>query len=166
MSSASEGGSGQRFPTTATGELPHALRFALRLPADPTRLSLLRQRLEEFLVAHEVGETDRFDLSVAVSEAAANAIEHPLDPAEPMIDIEVTLAAGAALATVRDSGRWRETTDTGLRGRGLALIAALGELNISRGPAGTVVRLRRQLRAEPVVPSAGLPAPCRRPADE
>ena len=55
-------------------------RFVLRLPADPTRLSVLRRRLEDFLVAHGVGETDLFDLTVAVSEAAANAIEHPVDP--------------------------------------------------------------------------------------
>ena len=54
-------------------------RFALRLPADPTRLSVLRKRLEDFLVAHAVNETDVFDLTVAVSEAAANAIEHPID---------------------------------------------------------------------------------------
>ena len=54
-------------------------RFALRLPADPTRLSVLRKRLEDFLVAHRVGEDDLFDLTVAVSEAAANAIEHPVD---------------------------------------------------------------------------------------
>ena len=66
-------------------------RFALRLPADPTRLSVLRKRLEDFLVAHAVTETDVFDLTVAVSEAAANAIEHPVDPAEPMISVEVAV---------------------------------------------------------------------------
>ncbi|MCM0674552.1 SpoIIE family protein phosphatase, partial [Micromonospora phytophila] len=103
-------------------------RFALRLPADPTRLSVLRRRLEDFLVAHSVRETDLFDLTVAVSEAAANAIEHPVDPAEPTISVEVAIEDRTVVATVRDTGRWRESTGSGFRGRGLSLIRALGEL--------------------------------------
>nr|QLJ99882.1 SpoIIE family protein phosphatase [Micromonospora carbonacea] len=121
-------------------------RFALRLPADPTRLSVLRSRLEDFLTAHRVGENDLFDLTVAVSEAAANAIEHPVSPAEPTIGVEVTLVDGTVVATVRDSGQWRESTGAGFRGRGLALIRALGELTISRTAEGTEVTLRRRLR--------------------
>ncbi|MFG1953379.1 SpoIIE family protein phosphatase [Micromonospora sp. NPDC048830] len=123
---------------------PH--RFSLRLPADPTRLSVLRKRLEDFLVAHRVGATDVFDLTVAVSEAAANAIEHPVEPAEPTIGVEVTVADGEVVATVRDSGRWREPTGAGFRGRGLALIRALGELTVSRSAEGTEVTLRRRLQ--------------------
>ncbi|MBM0277610.1 SpoIIE family protein phosphatase [Micromonospora tarensis] len=121
-------------------------RFALRLPADPTRLSVLRKRLEDFLVAHGVGETDVFDLTVAVSEAAANAIEHPIDPAEAMISVQVAIEDRTVTATVRDSGRWRESTGSGFRGRGLALIRALGELSVRRTAEGTEVTLRRQLR--------------------
>ncbi|RKN49280.1 SpoIIE family protein phosphatase [Micromonospora endolithica] len=121
-------------------------RFALRLPADPTRLSVLRKRLEDFLVAHRVNETDLFDLTVAVSEAAANAIEHPVDPAEPTIVVEVTIEDRTVVATVRDTGRWRQSTGSGFRGRGLALIQALGELSVSRTPDGTELTLRRRLR--------------------
>ncbi|SCL51355.1 Signal transduction histidine kinase [Micromonospora citrea] len=120
-------------------------RFALRLPADPTRLSVLRKRLEDFLVAHSVNETDLFDLTVAISEAAANAIEHPVDPAEPTIGVEVTIEDRTVVATVRDSGRWREPTGSGFRGRGLALIEALGELSVTPTAEGTEVTLRRRL---------------------
>jgi signal transduction histidine kinase/serine phosphatase RsbU (regulator of sigma subunit)/DNA-binding response OmpR family regulator len=120
-------------------------RFALRLPADPTRLSVLRRRLEDFLVAHRVGENDLFDLTVAISEAAANAIEHPVEPAEPTIEVEVTIADRVVTATVRDSGAWRESTGSGFRGRGLALIEALGELAVRRTAEGTEVTLRRAL---------------------
>ncbi|SIR93099.1 ATP-binding SpoIIE family protein phosphatase [Micromonospora avicenniae] len=123
---------------------PH--RFSLRLPADPARLSVLRKRLEDFLVAHGVGETDLFDLTVAISEAAANAIEHPVDPAEPTIGVEVAIEERTVVATVRDSGRWREPTGAGFRGRGLSLIRALGELSVGRTPTGTEVTLRRRLQ--------------------
>ncbi|MGY0003771.1 SpoIIE family protein phosphatase [Micromonospora sp. I033] len=120
-------------------------RFALRLPADPTRLSVLRKRLEDFLVAHHVGETDLFDLTVAISEAAANAIEHPVDPAEAMIGVEVTIDGRTVTATVRDSGRWRESSGSSFRGRGLALIEALGEMTVTRTDDGTELVLRRRL---------------------
>ncbi|WBB56993.1 SpoIIE family protein phosphatase [Verrucosispora sp. WMMD573] len=120
-------------------------RFALRLPADPTRLSVLRKRLEDFLVAHRVGETDLFDLTVAVSEAAANAIEHPVDPAEPVVEVEVRVEDRTVVATVSDSGRWRESTGSGFRGRGLSLIRALGDLSVEQTPQGTRLTLRREL---------------------
>lgn len=126
-------------------EVAELNRFALRLPADPTRLSVLRKRLEDFLVAHKVSETDLFDLTVAVSEAAANAIEHPVEPAEPTIGVEVTISDRTVVATVRDSGRWRESTGSGFRGRGLSLIEALGELSVHRTAEGTEVTLRRRL---------------------
>jgi DNA-binding response OmpR family regulator/anti-sigma regulatory factor (Ser/Thr protein kinase) len=119
--------------------------FVLRLPADPAQLSVLRRRLEDFMVAHAVPEADIFDLMVAVSEAAANAIEHPVEPAEPAITIEVSLDDEAVLATVRDTGRWRPATEAGFRGRGLALIGALSELSVARSEQGTAVTLRRPL---------------------
>ena len=119
--------------------------FVLRLPSDPTRLSVLRRRLDDFLTAHEVPEGDVFDLTVAVSEAAANAIEHPIDPAEPFITIEASLDEEAVTVTVRDSGTWRPSSGPGFRGRGLALIGALSEMSLVRSEEGTSVTLRRPL---------------------
>jgi anti-sigma regulatory factor (Ser/Thr protein kinase)/DNA-binding transcriptional ArsR family regulator len=124
-------------------EVTEPREFVMRLPADPTRLSVLRKRLEDFLTAHAVPQPDLFDLTVAVSEAAANAIEHPLEPAEPWITVEASMRADAIVVTVRDSGRWRPATDAGFRGRGLALIGALTELSVHRSPDGTAVTLRR-----------------------
>ncbi|MEU8611186.1 SpoIIE family protein phosphatase, partial [Actinoplanes sp. NPDC048791] len=118
-------------------------KFELRLPADPTRLSVLRRRLEDFLTAHAVPDNDVFDLTVAISEAAANAIEHPVEPAEPVITVEVSVDEGSVLATVRDTGNWRPAGDAGFRGRGLALIGALSELSVARTGSGTAVTLRR-----------------------
>lgn len=106
---------------------------------------MLRKRLEDFLVAHHVGETDLFDLTVAISEAAANAIEHPVAPAEPTIGVEVTIEDRTVTATIRDSGRWRESSGSSFRGRGLALIQALGEMSVTRTENGTELVLRRRL---------------------
>jgi signal transduction histidine kinase/DNA-binding response OmpR family regulator len=119
--------------------------FELRLPAEPTLLSVLRRRLEDFLFGNDVPEEDVFDLIVAVSEAAANAIEHPVDPAEPVITVHAQMDDDAVVVTVRDTGRWRPSTSAGFRGRGLALIGALAELSLSRTDDGTAVTLRRPL---------------------
>jgi signal transduction histidine kinase/DNA-binding response OmpR family regulator len=119
--------------------------FVLRLPAEPARLIVLRRRLEDFLAAHEVPEPDAFDLVVAVSEAAANAVEHPVEPAEPVITVTASLQPDAVLVTVRDTGNWRPAGDAGFRGRGLALIGALTELSVHRSVDGTEVTLRRPL---------------------
>jgi anti-sigma regulatory factor (Ser/Thr protein kinase) len=119
--------------------------FVLRLEADPTRLSVLRRRLDDFLIAHEVPEQDVFDLTVAVSEAAANAIEHPVDPAEPVITVSASLEDDAVTVTIQDTGTWRPSSGAGFRGRGLALIGALSELSVTRSDQGTTVALRRPL---------------------
>ncbi|GIE27268.1 hypothetical protein Ait01nite_003130 [Actinoplanes italicus] len=126
-------------------EVTEPSEFVLRLPAEPGRLTVLRRRLEDFLAAHEVPDEDAFDLVVAVSEAAANAIEHPIDPAEPAIRVTASMEPGAVLVTVRDTGNWRPATDAGFRGRGLALIGALTELSVHRSDEGTEVTLRRPL---------------------
>jgi signal transduction histidine kinase/DNA-binding response OmpR family regulator len=126
-------------------EVTEPSEFVLRLPAEPGRLTVLRRRLEDFLSAHAVPEPDAFDLVVAVSEAAANAIEHPIDPAEPVITVTASMQPGAVLVTVRDTGSWRPATDAGFRGRGLALIGALTELSVHRSDEGTEVTLRRSL---------------------
>ncbi|MFI5888780.1 SpoIIE family protein phosphatase [Actinoplanes sp. NPDC051513] len=120
--------------------------FVLRLPSEPARLSVLRRRLEDFLTGNGVPEADVFDLTVAVSEAAANAIEHPVDPAEPLITVKASIEPDAVVVTVRDTGTWRPAAAGGYRGRGLSLIGALAELAVMRGPDGTTVTIRRPLK--------------------
>jgi len=123
--------------------------LVLRLPADPAKLSVLRRRLEDFLTAHRVSEPDIFDVTVAISEAAANAIEHPINPTEPIITVEVSLDDRAVLAKVRDTGRWRSVSSGSFRGRGLALMEALSRLSVDRSDTGTVVTLSRPLNRRP-----------------
>ncbi|WP_250027224.1 SpoIIE family protein phosphatase [Paractinoplanes maris] len=119
--------------------------LVLRLPAEPARLSVLRRRLEDFLTGNDVPEADVFDLTVAVSEAAANAIEHPIEPAEAIVTVEAAVTGESVIVTVRDTGTWRPSESGGFRGRGLALIGALTELSVTRSEAGTSVTLNRRL---------------------
>jgi signal transduction histidine kinase/DNA-binding response OmpR family regulator len=122
-----------------------ARELVVRLPAEPTRLTVLRHQLREFLTAHGVPDDDVFDLTVALSEAAANAIEHPVDPSEPVITVEASVDDEAVVVTVKDTGRWRPAGAAGPRGRGLALIGAVSELAVLRSESGTAVTLRRSL---------------------
>jgi anti-sigma regulatory factor (Ser/Thr protein kinase) len=136
-----------------------ARRFTLTLPADPTRLTVLRRRMESFLTAHRVPDDDIFDLTVAVSEAAANAIEHPVEPTAATISVEVrvedgaveggVVAGGVVVARVRNSGRWQSSPSDRHRGRGLALIRSLAELDVSSDDAGTAVTMRRRFDRKP-----------------
>ena len=61
-------------------EPPTAGSLELRLPADPAALAQLRQRIGRFLDAAGADEQERFELTLAVSEAAMNAIEHAYGP--------------------------------------------------------------------------------------
>jgi hypothetical protein len=85
--------------------------------------------------------------AVELGRAAANAIEYPVAPAEPVVSVDVTIEDRTVIATVRDRGQWRESTGSGFRGRGLALIRALGDLSVRRTADGTEVTLRRQLQS-------------------
>ncbi|GAA1606579.1 SpoIIE family protein phosphatase [Actinoplanes couchii] len=126
-------------------EVTEPREFELRLPSEAGKLIVLRRRLEDFLAAHQVPDEDAFDLIVAVSEAAANAVEHPVAPSEPWITVTASFQPEAVVVTIRDTGGWRPATDAGFRGRGLALIGALTELSVHRSEAGTEVVLRRPL---------------------
>jgi anti-sigma regulatory factor (Ser/Thr protein kinase) len=134
-------------PGDPTG--PPGARIDVRLRAAPDRLGPFRRHLENFLAAHGVPEGDAFDLVVATSEATANAIEHPVHPAEPFVNVTAEIAGDCVTVTVRDTGQWRHSSDTPFRGRGLSLIGSLAHLQVDHQPRGTTLTLRRSLRARP-----------------
>lgn len=120
-------------------------RLTLRLPASPDRLTVLRSRLENFLSAHGVADADLFDLIIAVSEAAANAIEHPVRPAESTIHVIAEIHDDQVDVTVRDTGSWRTQSPSAVRGRGLDLIGALADVDLQRETDGTSLVMHRRL---------------------
>src|SRR5436190_15526707 len=67
---------------------------------------LLRQRLCLWLEELGAAEEVVLDLSLAASEAFANAVEHPHDPAARPIEVDGDFSDSTVTVTVRDFGSW------------------------------------------------------------
>jgi GAF domain-containing protein/anti-sigma regulatory factor (Ser/Thr protein kinase) len=121
-------------------------RLALRLPADPPVLSSLRRSLRRWLEALGATELETYDVLVAVTEAAANAVEHAYGPGDASFDIEAVMSdEGEVCVVVRDEGRWRPPRGHN-RGRGTLLMQELMDhFEVTTGDEGTEVRMRRRL---------------------
>jgi anti-sigma regulatory factor (Ser/Thr protein kinase) len=118
----------------------------LTWPASAERLTLLRHLLERWL--DEVGAEDDevYDVLVACSEAATNAVEHAYGPALAEFSVVCSAEDGGVTVCVRDWGQWREPRGRD-RGRGLRLMEGLmDEVTVSHSGSGTEVRMHRRLR--------------------
>lgn len=125
--------------------LPLDDTIELALDAHPGVLSGLRRTVARWLSGQGVGAEDTFNLALATSEAAANAIEHAYGAREGTLTVRCERASDAVRTVVEDSGRWRESQPYG-RGRGLAIMRALTDtLDIQRADDGTVVVLTKRL---------------------
>jgi anti-sigma regulatory factor (Ser/Thr protein kinase) len=122
-------------------------RLGLELAAEPGSLASLRRSLGRFLEDAGADREEAFAITVAVGEAAANAVEHAYGPEEgATFVVEAETAAGDIFVAVRDSGRWRPPVEEG-RGYGLGLMEALVDsVGIERREDGTTVRLTHRLR--------------------
>lgn len=108
------------------------------------RLQGLRHELGRWLDSIGVPPDHRHAVVLAIHEAAANGIEHACG----RVTVRGALDEDKLILIVSNTGRWKGQlpADVG-RGRGLALMRALvSNLEISRGPEGTTVRMRLNLR--------------------
>jgi PAS domain S-box-containing protein len=122
-----------------------ARQLKLSLAAEPEILSALRRRLQRFLHAAGASEDEAYEITLTVSEAAGNAIEHAYGPGEQVFELEAAQRAGTIEVTIRDRGRWRRARGTH-RGRGMPIMEALMDsVEIDRTAQGTSVVLRRSL---------------------
>jgi len=123
-------------------------RFSLQLPAEAVRLASMRALLRRWLRHVDASDRDVGEILIAVGEAAANAIEHGSDSPDRTFQVSGSATAGEVELTVRDTGNWRPRRADG-RGRGLVMMRALmEEVDVSPGPDGTTVRMRRTLGFE------------------
>jgi anti-sigma regulatory factor (Ser/Thr protein kinase) len=118
-------------------------------PAHADELEVIRSDLRAWLRDLLVNQEDETALTLAVSEAAANSVEHAYRRRDDgTLRIQANLTTnGDALLVVADDGRWRPpVTKPGTRGRGLAMVAeAVDDFSIDPEPGGTVIRMRRRL---------------------
>ena len=128
--------------------------FAADLPAEPGQLSVLRGRLEDWLIAVGASEADIASIEIGVLEAVTNAVEHAYDEPGGRVRVEASLdEQGRACVTVIDDGCWLQpAADPGRRGRGLLMMrACMDTVELETAPTGTTVLLDRRLQREPVV---------------
>jgi anti-sigma regulatory factor (Ser/Thr protein kinase)/putative methionine-R-sulfoxide reductase with GAF domain len=118
----------------------------LRLPADPSVLTDVRRSMRRWLRHTGLDDQSIADMTLAVSEACANAIEHAYSPAPAEFDVRVSREDGTITASVRDVGRWRPARGQN-RGRGLAIIGTvMDEVDVDSNGEGTEVVMRRRIQ--------------------
>jgi anti-sigma regulatory factor (Ser/Thr protein kinase) len=87
-----------------------------------------------------------FDISLASTEAFANAVEHPHEPSAEVIDVDGSSSNGTVAITVRDYGSWRQPRRRAAGGLGLPLIRHLMDtVEVQTPLEGTSIMMQRQL---------------------
>ena len=121
----------------------------MTLKAEPESLAQMRRALTRWLRAVGASDTEIYETLVAVGEACANAVAHAYPPGEASYVVEARRLDDGLEVRVRDFGAWRPPR-AGSQGRGLMLIEQLmDEVDIDRGRAGTIVKMKRVLHADP-----------------
>jgi GAF domain-containing protein/anti-sigma regulatory factor (Ser/Thr protein kinase) len=121
-------------------------RISLEAPADAEELAGMRRAMRSWLAGVGAGEEESYEMIVATTEAAANAIEHAYALGEAFFRVQGALEGDEVRIEVSDSGRWRPPRGTN-RGRGTLLMQELTDgFEVLTGEQGTVVHLRRRLR--------------------
>ena len=121
----------------------------LTLDAHTAVLAGMRRTVGRWLASMGLGDEQRFDVTVAMSEAAANAIEHAYGAGDAGFRVRCECDAAGVRIIVRDSGRWRDPgSGHPGRGRGLAMMKALVDsVDVEHDEHGTTVTLRTSLAA-------------------
>jgi PAS domain S-box-containing protein len=122
----------------------------LEVPAEPSSLASIRAALRRWLRDVGVAALDSHDIVLAATEACSNVVLHAYGSGTGFIDVEAVSAEGdsAVQVTVRDRGTWRTQTSEG-GGRGFLVMRGLmDEVQVDHAADGTVIRLRRRIRAQ------------------
>jgi anti-sigma regulatory factor (Ser/Thr protein kinase)/putative methionine-R-sulfoxide reductase with GAF domain len=124
-------------------EVPAELDIAV--PANPKALAQVRRSVRQWLRQRGARDEETAEVTLAVSEACANAIEHAYSPAPARFHIRASESDGEVAIVVRDEGRWRSPRGRD-RGRGLTIMrAATDACDVNSGDGGTEIVLRRRL---------------------
>jgi anti-sigma regulatory factor (Ser/Thr protein kinase) len=121
-------------------------RLSTRWAARPDAFGGLRPLLRRWLGRWGATADEVYDITVAVQEAAANAVEHAYAPGDGAFEVDADHEDGLVTVVVRDRGHWRPPRGRH-RGRGLPMMQALMEdVDVRHSDNGTTVVLRRRLK--------------------
>jgi anti-sigma regulatory factor (Ser/Thr protein kinase) len=122
-------------------------RLELSLEASPHVLASLRRTVARWLTTMEVPDEARFDVVVALSEAAGNAVEHAYGAQDAAFSVTCERTADEVRVTVRDEGRWLpHSRESARRGRGLMMMRELmDEVDLRREESGTTVSMVKRV---------------------
>jgi anti-sigma regulatory factor (Ser/Thr protein kinase) len=124
-------------------------RFLLRLGRQPPLLGFARNDLRRWLESRELPQEIVDDVTLACSEACANALEHPSRVTRQLVEIEAHRDAAQIVLRVRDYGSWTTNGRSDLRGRGISMLGQLMDaVDIEHHPEGTEVVMRRHLATD------------------
>jgi anti-sigma regulatory factor (Ser/Thr protein kinase) len=113
--------------------------------AEPTVLADVRRLLRRWLQARGAADEVTREITMAVNEACANAIEHAYSPAPARFRLRATEDGGVATIVVTDAGHWRDPRGTN-RGRGLTIMrSAMDEVTVRPTEDGTEIAMRRRV---------------------
>jgi anti-sigma regulatory factor (Ser/Thr protein kinase) len=120
-------------------------KLDVTLPAYPRTLGHVRHALARWMRAQELEREVTTEVTIAVSEACANAIEHAYGPRRGTFRVRARRAEGEIVVTVNDAGSWRAPRGEN-RGRGLKIMeAAMDSLDVRADTGGTEITMRRRL---------------------
>jgi anti-sigma regulatory factor (Ser/Thr protein kinase) len=117
----------------------------LHLPADPKILAEIRLVLRRWLRHQGANDGETMEITLAVSEACTNAIEHAYSPAPAKFTLRAAAHEGRVTFVVSDVGRWRAPRGHD-RGRGLTIIrTAMDDVGVNSSETGTEIVMHRKL---------------------
>jgi PAS domain S-box-containing protein len=112
----------------------------VRLPAAPSSAAIARRLALRYARVTKLGPTRTFDLTIAVGEAVANAVEHAYRGTTGDFVLRLAWSGGRVRGEVRDLGTWRHDEPDTERGRGFTILrAATASFEIDRSRDGTTV---------------------------
>jgi anti-sigma regulatory factor (Ser/Thr protein kinase) len=142
----SDGAPADDVALLCVGTTDRDAKLALLLPAAPRQLSGMRRSVNEWLARAGATPEEAREITVAVNEIAANAIEHAYGLTDADFVVEARRSYDTIEFRIRDFGQWRTRRKRSDRGRGLDLARALmDEMEIEAGDDGTTVTMRRRL---------------------
>jgi anti-sigma regulatory factor (Ser/Thr protein kinase)/putative methionine-R-sulfoxide reductase with GAF domain len=117
----------------------------IELAADPSLLSGLRRMLGRWQRSQDIERAVANEITIAVSEACANAIEHAYGPSGGRVHVRAARIGETIQISVSDRGRWRPPRGE-YRGRGLKIMKAVMDSFEARSTEqGTEIVMSRDL---------------------